>query len=227
MIRKAAGLWARRGVAAWSQRSPDPAHLLIGETPLVGHRFVELARRAHDEAEALLAGPMCRFVIAVPSREVRSFLEAERERRTASPLHPREREDAPPQVLRDLWRDLAALAPHFGIAPPTPAPPARNAPLASEAPRTPGDVPYDPEVYRRVYAAILRQRRVETVALDTVLPTGARSVYDFGFAALDVTPSEAEADAMVREVERRYPDPAAIEHEIATWWDVSGPMPPP
>ncbi|MGH7392138.1 MAG: hypothetical protein ACREM3_22165, partial [Candidatus Rokuibacteriota bacterium] len=87
VVRKAAGLWVRHALAEWSARHPEPEHLLIGETPLVGARFVELARRGDDHAEALLAAPSCRFVIAVPSAEVRRFLEAERERRAASPLH--------------------------------------------------------------------------------------------------------------------------------------------
>src|SRR5262245_10774399 len=96
VIRKAAGLWVRRAVAAWSATYPDPRHLLLGETPFVGNRFVELAQRHGDAAEALLAGDACRFAIAVPATAVREFLEAERERRAAHPLHPREREDAPP-----------------------------------------------------------------------------------------------------------------------------------
>ena len=120
VIRKAAGLWARRALVAWDERHPDPRHLLVGETPFVGNRFVELARRLDDAAEALLTAPSCRFAIAVPSREVRRFLEAERERRAASPLHPREREDAPPHVLRDLWRDLHDVARGLGIATPEP-----------------------------------------------------------------------------------------------------------
>ena len=45
VIRKAAGLWARRALVAWNEGHPDPRHLPAGETPFVGNRFVELARR--------------------------------------------------------------------------------------------------------------------------------------------------------------------------------------
>ena len=100
----------RQAVVEWSERHPEAEHLLIGETPFVGRRFVELAHRLDDRAENLLTDQACRFVITVPSAEVRRFLEGERERRAASPLHPREREDAPPSVLRDLWRDLSEVA---------------------------------------------------------------------------------------------------------------------
>src|SRR5881397_3318394 len=75
VIRRAAGLWVREALADWNDRHQAPEHLLVGEAPFVGSRFVELARRIDDRAEALLLSPSCRFVIATPSREVRSFLE--------------------------------------------------------------------------------------------------------------------------------------------------------
>ena len=70
VIRKAAGLWARRAVVQWHQRYPEAGHMLIGETPLVGHRFIELARQRADAAEPLLQ--MACFVVPVPSRAVRA-----------------------------------------------------------------------------------------------------------------------------------------------------------
>jgi hypothetical protein len=210
VIRKAAGLWARRAVVDWVERYPDPRHLLIGETPFVGNRFVELARQLDDAAEALLTGPSCRFVIAVPSREVRRFLEAERERRAASPLHAREREDAPPHVLRALWRDLYDIATGMGIAKPEPG---RGPSAGADGP------PYDPAVYQRVYEAVLRHRHVQALALSTILPTETLSVYDFAVAPPDLAPTETEADELIRHVERRYPDAAALQREIARWHD--------
>lgn len=216
VIRKAAGVWARHAIARWSERHPDPRHLLIGETPFVGNRFVELAHRLDDHAEPLLAGPSCRFVIAVPSAEVRRFLEAQREHRAADPLHPREREDAPPHVLRDLWRDLAAVARQMGIA----RSDAGRGAGQEAACGADGPPPFDPVAYRRVYEAVLRHRNAEIVALDTILPTEKLSVYDFAIAPLDLAPSEAEAEQFIREVEGRYAGPAALEREIARWWEV-------
>ena len=214
VIRKAAGLWARRALVAWDERHPDPRHLLIGETPFVGNRFVELARRLDDPAEALLSAQSCRFVIAVPSREVRRFLEAERERRTASPLHPREREDAPPHVLRALWRDLHGVAIGLGIATPEPdTPGGRGQSQGADGPR------YDPAVYQHVYETVLRHRYVQALALSTILPTETLSVYNFAVAPPDLAPAEAEADELIRDVERRYPDAAALQREIARWHD--------
>ena len=196
VIRRAAGLWVRDVLVEWNERHPEPEHLLVGETPFVGNRFIELARRTDDRAEALLTLPSCRFVIAVPSREVRSFLETQRERRAGTPLHPREREDAPPHVLRDLWQNLTVIA---------------GAPAE-------GRVPYDPVVYTRVYQQVLQHRNTEMVELDVILPTERLSVYDFAVAPRDLVPTDADAERFIREVERRYPDPRVLDGEIAHWW---------
>jgi hypothetical protein len=196
LIRRAAGQWVRYALVEWDERHEEPEHLLIGETPFVGNRFAELARRADDRAESLLLEPSCRFVIAVPSREVRSFLEAQRQRRAANPLHPREREDAPPHVLRDLWQSLAEIA---GAS-------------ASEPP------PYDPSVYASVYERVLRYRNAERIDLEVILPTEKLSVYDFAAVPRDLIPSRDEAERFIREVERRYRDPRMLEEDVADWW---------
>jgi len=200
VIRRATGLWARGALAAWDERHAAHEHLLIGETPFVGNRFVELARRFDDRAEALLTAASCRFAIAVPSRDVRRFVEAERERRCGSPRHPREREDAPPRVLRDLWDHLVAIEAAGRVAGGAP-------------------VPYDPVLYQRVYERVLRHRHCEVVAQDVILPTESMSVYEFDVQASDLVPTEPEADAFVREVERRYPDLAVLDAEVARWWE--------
>jgi hypothetical protein len=201
MIRRAVGLWARRAVAGWSQRRAAPAHLLIGETPLVGGRLIELARRMDDDAEPLLASTACRFVIPVPSRDVRGHIEAERERRATAARHPREREDAPPHVLRDLWTQLLSTAEALGIA----------------SARTGGGA-YDPDIYGRVYAHVLQARTTEVLAVETILPTAAMSVYDFAVPFTDLVPSPEEAEAFVRESETRFPDAAALGREVERWW---------
>jgi hypothetical protein len=199
-IRQAAGLWVRQAVVAWNERTREPAAMLIGETPFIGSRFVELARRREDGAETLLTSASCRFVVAVPSPDVRRFLEAERERRSTNPLHAREREDAPPAVLRQLWGELALAARGLGIGDPGPE--------------------YDPVLYRRVYEAVLRHRNVEVAPLDVILPTGDFSVYDFAASVQSLAPTEEEAGACIATVERRDLDAAALDHEIGRWWEV-------
>ncbi|MBM3219302.1 MAG: ATP-binding protein [Candidatus Rokubacteria bacterium] len=201
MIRAAVGRWARHAIAAWAERSAESA-LLIGEAPFVGRRLIELAQRLDDHAEPLLASPGCVFAIAVPSAGVRAHIERERERRASAPNHPREREDAPPHVLRALWREILGAARALDIA---------------GAGTTAG---WDPALYRRVYEALLRHRHAEAVTLDVVLPTAAMSVYDFAVPCVDLVPGETEAGAFVREAEARHPDAAALGREVERWWVV-------
>ena len=107
-------------------------------------------------------------------------------------------------MLRDLWHQLTEVA--------------RALDIAVSGPEGPG--PYDPEVYRRVYEALLRHRHVEVVPLRTVLPTTGLSVYDVAVPHHEVTPREAEADAIVREAETRYPDANALARDVDRWWMV-------
>jgi hypothetical protein len=198
IIRRAVGVWARRAIAEWAGRCATPSHVLIGEAPLVGGRLAELIHPRDDEAEPVLAGPACRFVLPVPSVAVRRHVEHERARRTVDARHPREREDAPPQVLRGLWRELLDVARTLGVG---------------DAADT-----YDPAVYRHVYERVLRHRRLDVVSIDAVLPTSAMSVYDFAVPHQDLVPDDADADRLVREVEIRHPDPAALAREVGAWW---------
>ncbi len=199
VVRRAIGLWVRDAIVRWERTHAGPEHLLVGETPFIGNRFVELARAESDEAEPLLRRDECRFVLAVPTRDVRAFLESERERRTARPQHEREKEDAPPEVLRALWRDVSTIG--------------RALELGDGAPA------YDPDVYAGVYRRVLRHRALDVLVLDTVLPTRRTSVYDFTVPRRDVVPDRADAEACIARVERRYPDLDALDREIARWWE--------
>src|SRR5262249_47492999 len=154
------GAWARRAIADWGERHRDDTHLLIGETPLIGGRLVEVARHQADAADTVLDAESTRFVVPVPSRDVRAFLEAERERQAARPGRGGQREDAPPAVLRALWRELVAAAHALGVA-------SRDAGAGISArdditaDSRAQDAPYDPELYARVYESVLHRRHVE------------------------------------------------------------------
>ncbi len=207
VIRIAAGLWARDMVARWAAGPLHPDRVLIGETPLVGHRFIELARPEADGAEPFLSGPGCRFVIPVPSVEVRHAIEAERARRIAQPFHDREREDAPPHVLRAQWEALAAVAPLVGVRP-------------AGTPRGATQVPYDPTAYERVYEFVLRHRHTQGIPVRTLLPATTISVYDFAAPTRDLVPASDEAAAFVGLVEARFPTVLAVQSAIDRWYVV-------
>jgi hypothetical protein len=205
VIRLAVGRWARAAVARWDAAHPGMHHVLIGETPFIGHRLASLARPERDEAEEALTAETTRFVIPVPSRELRAHLEAERERRAREPRHEREREDAPPPVLRNLWRELSSVAASLGLG---------------GAPPADGDVPYDPAIYQRVYERVLAHRRALAVPVDTRLPAGELSAYDFRVPTTDLVPTPQEAARAIPDVEARYPHATLLELEIEGWYRV-------
>lgn len=199
LIRIAVGLWARPALAHWHAAQPAAA-LLIGETPFVGHRLIELARPADDDAEAVLTAATTRFVIPVPSPSLRAHLEAERARRASRPLHEREREDAPPSVLREVWRELLAVARALGIA------------------NVADDAAYRPAVYGAVYQRLLAHRHTQALLVDTRLPTDGVSAYAFRIPITDLTPGADDAARFIAQAEARYADPAALAREIEGWY---------
>jgi hypothetical protein len=192
VIRLAVGRWARDAVVRWHACHAGDA-LLIGETPFIGHRLIDLARPQPDDAEALLASPAARFVVPVPSRALRQHLEGERERRARAPQHPREREDAPPAVLRALWAELA------------------------------GDQrPYDPALYQRLYERLLTRRHALTLALDARLPVAGTSAYDVRVPTFDLLADPEEAARHIADVEATYASPADVQRAIDGWRDAAG-----
>jgi hypothetical protein len=199
LIRIAVGRWARLALARWGAAAPASA-LLVGETPFVGHRFIDLARPIDDAAEGLLRTSVTRFVIPVPSRRLRQHLEFERARRAATPVHAREREDAPPDVLRGVWRGLVDAATTLGID---------GAASATS---------YDPAIYRAVYERLLTHRHAQALAVDERLPAASVSAYAFRIPIADLLPTDDEASRFIAATEREYADPAVLERAIAGWF---------
>lgn len=200
MLRKAIGRWARAAVLRW-HRDHDPTHVLIGEVPLVGDRLLDLARVQPDDAEPLLAGPDALFVTPVPSTAVRAAIESARSRTFANPAHPRERADAPPDLLQRLWQDVHSLAAAIG---------------AAVAPAD-GRAPYDPDAYAAVYRRLLRHRPALTLRIGVQLAPRA-SVYELGFVPDELVPTAAEVSAVIAQLEDET-SLEVIEHEVAGWFE--------
>lgn len=204
VIRKAIGLWVRQAVAVWHRDYPGYDHLLIGETPFIGNRFVELAQCLDDATEPLLTTADCVFVIPVPSLQLRRFIEAERRRRSDNPVHEREGEDAPPQVLQQLWQELVQTAPFLCI---------------DDAPTKTGTA-YDPLLYQRVYEALLRHRHTRVMPIDTILPTPQLSVYDFSIPHTHLAPIAKDVEASIHTIENRYADAATLQRALRQWYQI-------
>jgi hypothetical protein len=196
-IRVAAGRWARAAVRRWHTEHPDPTDLLVGETPLAGERFMELARPRDDDLEPLLASDATLFLVAVPSREVRRVIEAAREKEIAAPAHARDAASAPPHLVQRHWEELEHVADEVGVA------------------RTALAGTYDPELYTRVYRAVLRHRRTVVVPLMRVL-TVEENVHEVLATAREIVPGADEVEHAIAEQMRRTD--AEVEREAAEWY---------
>ena len=200
LVINATGLWLRSAIAAWESERRETKALLIGEAPLIGGRLMELARPLDDDAEAMLADGSTRFIIPVPSRQVRQIIEAARERSIKTPRHSKEAHDAPPDLLRRLWRDLQGVAVELGIA------------KAQDKPS------YQPEVYAAAYQHLLRKRHSQVLPLDEALETPG-TVYDELAAIPQLQASPDEARQFIRRLEARIP-PARLRQDASNWYRV-------
>ena len=196
LVIRAVGAWSRGALQAWDGAFAAAGDMLIGEVPLIGGRFMEIVRPADDAAEALLRDRRARFLLPVPSLELRAHIESQRERSIAAPRHQNEAHDAPPDLLRALWRDLHQVALQLGLAE-----------AAADA------APYSPEIYAAVYRHLLQHRHVEQVNLRRPLPAAA-SVYDGLDALPQLRATTMEAAAILAQLEAA---PPAAEQ---AWYDI-------
>ncbi len=189
------GAWLRGALVDW-EAAREAGDMLLGECPLIGGRFMEIARPADDEAEALLRDSGTLFLLPVPSREVRAYIESKREQSIALPRHENEAHDAPPDLLRALWQDLRQVAFRLG--------------LVAEA----DDDSYSPGVYAAVYRHLLQHRQV--IQLDLHRPlVSASSVYEGVDALPNLGATPSEAAAIMAKLEAEMPLDAA-----EAWYEV-------
>lgn len=198
-IRLAAGQWLRHALADWLAKYSAPEDVLLGECPLIGSRFIEVAQRHDDKLEAVLAGPQASFLVPAPTREVRKAIEMARSREMADPLHEREAANALPNVLDLLMVELRSVAKNMGVQ------------AAGEGSN------YDPEVYMSVYRHLLQHRPFAPLWIDELLPV-KQSAQVIENKASELIPSAEE----VRTCFARYEamDDEEIESMVSEWWKV-------
>ena len=202
VIRRAAGLWVRQAVAQWHQKHLGEKSILIGEAPLIGNRLLELVLPRNDAAESILLEKSTRFVLPIPSRRIRRLMETARQTSIKNPRNSRELNDAAPEVLKALWRELIGAAMALNI----PTPPKSS------------DEDYDPRIYESVYLQVLKHRRYEVTRLNTTLSTHSRSVYTFNMPVEELIPNASEVSHSIEEVEHTYPNLHGLEQEMEEWY---------
>ncbi len=197
MVRKAVGLWAREALNEWHQTYPEAEHLLLGEVPLIGNRFIELVRMAPDDVEPLLAANTTTFVVPAPSKEIRAAIEAARAASIANPRDEHEKWDAPPNVLQMVWDDVYNMAYRTGITTETTS-------------------AYSPEVYLRVFDTLLAKRNSTNILIDMHLhPTESAYVLPPIVSELRADPDQVEM--LIKTVEARW-SVAEVSKMVDDWY---------
>ena len=186
VIRRAAGIWVRRAVAQWWSTHEDGADLLLIEAPLVGARFIELARQGSDAAEACLASPTTRFLVPVPSREVRAAIQAARVSDTAAPQHERDTASAIPVLVDVLWQEVVAAA--------------RALELAEGDHRPDNQHEYSPALYAALFHQVLRHRHNAVVPV-TEIVAAPGSPHAHTQASHELAPQDSEVSALIAAAE--------------------------
>lgn len=203
-VRKSAGIWARKAVHTWYESHKTDTDILIGETPLVGNRLVELAQNDEDPAELILRDEtITHFLVPTPSKEVKKYIEQQREARSANPLHEREKDDAQPHVMLAAWSEFCSVAHQMNLI---------NADAVVEKTAN-----YDPDLYYKIYDRLLKHRSHSRLSMERTLETDKRSVYDLHAGQIDIVPTPEEVRQALDEMERRYPDKQTLAHEINFW----------
>ncbi|MGQ0778782.1 MAG: ATP-binding protein [Pseudonocardiales bacterium] len=198
-IRWAAGLWVRDAVLGWHLDHPESADLLIGEAPLVGNRFVELAQPREDRAEDLLHAEATEFFVPVPSVTVRRAIQRSREQELRQPRHEQERANATPRLLNELWQEVQRASEGHGL------PGAR-----------PG-VDYRPQTYAAVYGRLLHARHHTVLGIDELLPVEV-SAQELGPVAGELIPSQQQAGQLLAEVDSC--EPGELERAVLNWFRI-------
>ena len=202
VIRRAAGLWVRQAIAQWHQKHLGEKSILIGEAPLIGNRLLELVLPRNDAAESILLEKSTRFVLPIPSRRIRRLMETARQTSIKNPRNSRELNDAAPEVLKALWRELIRAAMALNI----------------QTPPRGSDEDYDPRIYESVYLQVLKHRRYEITRLNITLSTHSRSVYTFNMPVEELIPNASEVSHSIEEVEHTYPNLHGLEQEMEEWY---------
>ncbi len=198
-VKLSIGLWLTDMLKNWLKLNRDEKALLLIEAPLVGHRFLELAKTQPDpNLEAFLASEAFQAIVPIPSKKVREKIEADR--RVQVPEEALTWSGAKPSVMLKLWKMICRIANEMG----------RDIPLD-------GQPPYDPDVYEFVFQRLLKNRHFTPLHVDEIFSVAVEDEkelhHDDGIA-----PSQAEANKYAETIHQLYPTGAALDEVIGQWY---------
>jgi len=197
-VKLSVGLWLLNTVKSWLQTRTNKSLLLI-EAPLVGHRFVELAKVQDDsELESFLSSSCFKIIMPIPSKKVREKIEEDRKAQVDE--NAITWKGAKPSVMLLLWKMTCGIANEFGKAIPME-----------------GQPPYDPETYEFVFNNILKHRHFVPLVIDEVFKIHIEDEDELhNLDSLAATSSEA--DEYADQLEKVYSDPEEINMIVDCWY---------
>ena len=148
-VKLSAGAWLIDTIKDWLQKATDNDLLLI-EAPLVGHRFIELAKVQSDATlEDFFKSDAFKMIIPIPSKAVREKIEADRRAQISEDA--KVWSGAKPSVMLMLWKMLCGIANEFG----------KNISMD-------GQPPYEPSISEFVFEKILQHRHFIPLHIDEI-----------------------------------------------------------
>ncbi len=197
-VKLSVGKWLIGSIKNWLSTPQDNSDLLLIEAPLVGHRFIELAKiREESIVEDFLKSEACQILVPIPSKKVREKIEEDRRAQIAD--NAQIWSGAKPSVMLMLWKMICGIANQFGRAIPMD-----------------GQPPYDPEVYAFVYGEILKHRQFTPLYIDEIYPINIEDEQDLHHTG-SLAADEKTANHYAGLIASTYPDDASLDAVVEGW----------
>ena len=198
-LKLCAGKWLIATIVNWLSENKDPEQLLLIEAPLVGHRFIEIAKiQANEKLEAFFKSPAFQVLVPIPSKKVREKIEADRRAQISEDA--KTWVGAKPSVMLMLWKMICGIANEFG----------RNISMD-------GQPPYNPEVYEFVFGKILKHRHFVPLHIDEIFSVNIENEADLhntGSLAADIE----TANLFGARVAAEFGNDAVLDEVVDKWY---------
>lgn len=198
-VKLSVGLWLLDTIKKWLERHNQNEDLLLIEAPLVGHRFIEIAKIQEDDSlEQFFKSEQFQVICPIPSKSVRAKIEADRAAQVAEDA--KVWTGAKPSVMLMLWKMICGIANEFG----------RKIPMDSQP-------PYDPEVCEFVFGKVLKHRHFIPLHVDEVFEVNIedeKDLHNTGSLAADV-PSANHFAKLIMEA---HPSDETIDAVVKDWY---------
>lgn len=198
-LKLAVGKWLLSTINNWLITNTQKEDLLLIEAPLVGHRFIEIAKIQENRIlEQFFKSKAFQVIVPIPSKKVRAKIEGDRAAQISEDA--RVWTGAKPSVMLMLWKMICGIANQFG----------RNIPMDSQP-------PYNPEVYEFVFSKILQHRYFIPLHIDEVFNVEVKDekeLHNTGSLAADAVNANQFAKLVLEE----YPINEMIDEVVNSWY---------